>query len=54
MVYHPPLILFEDVMGAVARGWCSSENSAKEMDANLATAITREIMKLLVQVELAK
>lgn len=36
----------EDVMGAVARGWCSDENSSKTMDEDLAMAITDEIMKL--------
>lgn len=34
------------IRGAVARGWCSEENSHKEMDCVLAEAITQEILKL--------
>ena len=30
----------EDVLGAVARGWCSEKNAAKVMDPDLAEAIT--------------
>jgi hypothetical protein len=37
----------EDVRGAVARGWCTKENSHKEMDSTLALAIADEVMKLL-------
>ena len=37
---------FEEVCGAVARGWCSPENSSKEMDSDLATAIAKEVWKL--------
>jgi hypothetical protein len=36
----------EEVLGAVARGWCSKENENKTMDVYLAEAITDEIMKL--------
>lgn len=36
----------DEIRGAVARGWCSPENSHKEMDAVLAEAIAQEIKKL--------
>lgn len=36
----------EDIMGAVARGWCHDENAHKTMDEELALAITDEILKL--------
>ncbi len=36
----------ESIMQAVARGWCSDENSSKTMDTDLAMAITEEILKL--------
>lgn len=32
---------------AIARAWCHAENSAKEMDADLAYAIAREISEVL-------
>lgn len=38
---------FEEVCGAVARGWCSPRNATKEMDADLATDIAKEVWKLL-------
>ncbi len=34
----------EELMGAVARGWCHGENSGKTMDFNLAVAITDEVL----------
>ena len=37
----------EQIMGAVARGWCSSANEHKTMDPDLAMAITSEIEDLL-------
>jgi len=37
----------EDIMGAVARGWCSPKNENKEMDADLALAISGEVWNLL-------
>lgn len=37
---------FEEVCGAVARGWCAPENAHKEMDIDLATAIAKEVWKL--------
>ncbi len=40
-------ITLEGVRGAVARGWCAEENAAKEMDPDLAEAITREVYALL-------
>lgn len=46
---HKPHIspTFEEIAGAVARGWCAPETEAKEMDADLAYAITREVETLL-------
>ncbi len=35
------------IIGAVGRGWCSPENSGKEMDYDLANAITVEVETLL-------
>ena len=35
----------EKLLGAIARGWCSPENSGKEMDAALAFAIAESIQK---------
>ncbi len=35
----------ENLLGAIARGWCSPENSAKEMDPVLAFAIAESIQK---------
>lgn len=37
----------EDVLGAVARGWCSKKNENKVMDIDLAEAITDEVLKVL-------
>lgn len=36
----------EEIMQAVARGWCSEKNSSKTMDTDLAMAITEEILKI--------
>lgn len=38
---------YPDILGAVARGWCSSENEKKTMDPVLAEAISKEIGTLL-------
>lgn len=38
---------YAEIAGAVARGWCSPENSHKEMDSTLAIAITREVVALI-------
>lgn len=35
----------DSIAGAVARGWTTPENSHKEMDADLALAISEEIVK---------
>lgn len=37
----------QEVRGAVARGWCSPENTHKVMDADLADAISREVWDML-------
>lgn len=37
----------ENIRGAVARGWCTKENSHKIMDPTLAEAISQEVLKLL-------
>ena len=36
----------QELAGAVARGWCYPQNSHKEMDADLANAITKELEAL--------
>lgn len=36
----------EDILGAVARGWCAPENASKVMDEKLAFAIAREVQAL--------
>ena len=41
----------EQIMQAVARGWCSEKNSQKTMDPDLAIAITEEIMEIWPQAE---
>ena len=33
----------EELLGAIARGWCSKKNSHKEMDSDLALAIFDEV-----------
>jgi len=38
-----------EIRGAVARGWCSQENTHKEMDVVLAEAIVREIVLLIAK-----
>lgn len=37
----------EDIMGAVARGWCAPKNEDKVMDSDLALAISEEVWNLL-------
>ena len=37
----------EEIRGAVARGWCHDKNRHKEMDSDLALAISEEVEKLL-------
>ena len=37
----------EEILGAVARGWCTPENSHKEVDVVLGEAITNEIVLAL-------
>ena len=44
----------ESICGAVARGWCSKENSHKEMDVTLAFAIADEVLKLYAPAVIAK
>lgn len=36
-----------EIIGAIARGWCSPENSHKEMDTTLAEAIADEVIKII-------
>lgn len=38
----------EQILGAVARGWSHPSNSHKEMDSNLAIAISDEIATMLL------
>jgi len=35
----------EELLGAIARGWCSEKNSHKTMDSDLALAIFDEVEK---------
>ena len=42
-----PAVPASQILGAVARGWCHPENSAKAMDSDLALAIAAEIAALL-------
>jgi hypothetical protein len=42
-----PLTDLEELMGAVARGWCHPENAEKVMDCDLAEAIVDEVLPLL-------
>ena len=37
----------EQILGAVARGWCHPTTSSKEMDAELALAIAAEVSALI-------
>ena len=37
----------EEIIGAIARGWCSEKNSSKTMDSDLAMAIADEIKAIL-------
>ena len=39
----------EELLGAIARGWCSEKNSHKTMDSDLALAIFDEIEKQIKQ-----
>lgn len=41
----------QEVRGAVARGWCHDKNREKEMDSDLAEAITQEVLKLIEPVD---
>ena len=43
----PALLRKDEIMGALARGYCSKENEKKELDATLILAMTDEVMKLL-------
>lgn len=38
---------YEQLMGAVARGWCSTANQHKEMDPELASAITARVWEAM-------
>jgi hypothetical protein len=39
----------EDLLGAIARGWCSKENEHKTMDSDLAVAIFDEVERQIKQ-----
>ena len=45
----PPLreMSYEELLGAIARGWCTPVNEKKVMDSDLAIAIAEEIVKYL-------
>ena len=43
----------EELMGAVARGWCHEKNSSKTMDPDLAMALTDEVLKELDKITLS-
>ena len=40
-------VIHEEIVGAVARGWCHKTNENKTMDSDLAYAIVEEIEALL-------
>ena len=42
---------YSQVLGAIARGWCSEENENKPMDPTLASAIAVEIRLLYSEPE---
>ena len=44
----------DDLMGAIARGWCTPDNAHKEMDADLAIAIAQEVHEYVKKVVLAE
>jgi hypothetical protein len=50
---HPDTlqITYEDIAGAVARGWCSPDNAHKEMDSDLALAITGEVQAAIAALQ---
>jgi hypothetical protein len=37
----------KELLGAIARGWCSKKNSHKVMDSDLAVAISKEVVKFI-------
>lgn len=37
----------EELLGAIARGWCHKKNSSKVMDSDLAVAISEEVVKFI-------
>ncbi len=39
----------EELLGAIARGWCTDENSHKDMDSDLAVAIYEEVLPVFKQ-----
>lgn len=41
--------LREDIIGAVARGWCHPKNEKKTMDVDLALAISDEVIKICLK-----
>lgn len=43
-------VMKEELLGAIARGWCSKENEHKIMDPELALAIADEVMPLIARV----
>ena len=47
IIWTEQQIAFEDVLGAVARGYCTTENQDKVLDPVLCVAIANEIKKLL-------
>lgn len=42
-----PAVLSEQLLGAIARGWCHERNKHKVMDSDLAYAIAEEVKSLL-------
>jgi len=41
------ILTHEEIIGAIAKGWCSEKNSSKTMDSDLAMAIADEIKAIL-------
>jgi len=44
--YKQEPVAWEDVLGAIARGWAHPENARKPMDVQLAVAIAKEIQDM--------
>lgn len=50
LLAHPKQkpVTWDDVLGAVARGWTHDANKHKQMDVELATAIAKEVQAMIL------